>query len=115
MYKVRFYKRSNNRSPISDFIESSEKSLQFKIVHQIKALQEYGLTLSNPGLRKLAGTPLWEARILGRSNTRIICAGVGSKEIVILNIFKKKTNKTPRNEIELSIKRQKEEMVRLDN
>lgn len=115
MYSVRFYRQNNGRSPINDFIASSEKSLRFKIVHQIKSLEEFGLTSAHPNLRKIKGTPLWEIRILGGDSARIICVAFINREVLILNIFKKKTDKTPLKEISISLKRYKEELLRLDN
>jgi len=96
------------------FYISSEKSLRFKIVHQIRALEEYGLTPTNPYLKKLTGTPLWEARILGKDNARIICVAFVNREVLVLSIFRKKTDKTPQKEINISLKRYKEEISKLD-
>lgn len=108
MYKVYFYEQKDGKSPVLDFIKSCQSSLRTKISKQIKTLQNYGLTENNPYLRKLTGTPLWESRILGRDNTRIICVAVIERKIIILNIFRKKGNKTPIRELELSMKRYKD-------
>lgn len=108
MYSVYFYEQKDGKSPIKEFIESCQIPLRSKITKQIRALHEFGLTLANPYLRKLSGTPLWECRILGKDNTRIICAAVIKGKIVILNIFRKKSMKTPIKEIELSLKRYKD-------
>lgn len=105
MYKVLFYQQKDGKRPIRKFMDSTQNSLRAKINKQILALQNYGLTNLNPYLRKLAGIPLWEARILGRDSTRIICAVLIEKKIVILNIFRKKSQKTPIKEIAISIKR----------
>ena len=108
MYKVRFY-QGNGKSPIKDFVNSCQRSLGLKIARQISYLQEFGLTNANPSLKKLAGTPLWEARILGKDGLQIICAAVINHEIVIVHIFKKKSNKMPMRDLKISLKRYKEE------
>lgn len=108
MYSVYFYQQKNGESPIREFIDSCQNTLRSKIAKQIRALQEFGLTLANPYLRKITGTPLWESRILGKDNTRIVCVTWVQGKIVILNIFRKKSTKTPIKEINLSIKRYKD-------
>jgi phage-related protein len=105
MYKVYFYEQKNGKSPIREFILASQKPLRSKITKQIKAMQEFGLTEDNPYLRKLTGTPLWESRILGKGSTRIICVAWIERKIVVLNIFRKTSIKTPIKEITLSMKR----------
>jgi len=107
MYKVTFYTLFSGKSPIKEFIISSHKSLRSKIARQITYLKEFGLTLTNPGLKKLTGTPLWEVRILGRDSTRIICVALVNKEIVIVHIFKKKGNKMPERDLNIALNRYK--------
>ncbi|MBL7036710.1 type II toxin-antitoxin system RelE/ParE family toxin [Candidatus Microgenomates bacterium] len=108
MYKVSFYRTKSGNTPIDDFILKSEKSVQSKISRQVKYLKEFGLTQSNPGLKKVASTNLWEARILGRNNIRIICVTIINERIVVLHIFKKKSQKTPRRELKLALTRYKD-------
>ena len=110
MYKVRFYIARNGRSPIKDFIDSAQKSLRAKVTKQINTLQQFDLTVENPYLRKVSGTPLWESRILGKDSTRIICVTVVNKEIVIIHIFRKKDNKMSSRDLKISLKRYKEEL-----
>ena len=105
MYRVRFFFLPNGKSPIKEFIESSHESLRSKIVRQLRYLEEYGLTFSNPNLKKLTGTPFWEVRILGSDNVRIICVAVINHEVVILHIFKKKSEKMKSRDIKLAIER----------
>lgn len=114
MYRVRLYQDKKGKSPVSDFIFNSSKQEKLKIVKQIKYLEIFGITKANPNLKKLIGTPLWEIRILGKNSIRIICVAIvngepeSHNEILILNIFKKKSNKTPSKELNLSVSRYKE-------
>jgi len=105
VYKVRFYFNPNGKSPVKEFIDASSESLRAKIIRQLKYLGEYGLTFSNPGLKKLTGTPLWELRILGKDNVRIICVAVINREIVVLHIFRKKSERTSPRDLNLALKR----------
>ena len=107
MYKVRYYEEQNGRKPIREFILSSSESLQAKIIRQLKYLEIYGLTKENLNLKNLSGTPLWEIRILGKDNVRIICIAMVNNEVFVLHIFKKKTNKTSTRELNLAMRRYK--------
>ena len=68
-------------------------------------MEEFGLTSSNPHLKKITGTPLWEVRILGKDNIRIICVVVVNREVVLLHIFKKKGGKTSSRDLNMALKR----------
>jgi len=58
-----------------------------------------------PHVKKLTGTPLWEIRILGENNARILFVTHIGKQIVLLHAFIKKSNKTPAKEIAIALKR----------
>jgi phage-related protein len=76
-----------------------------KILRQLQYLQEFGLTQNIPNCKKLAGTPLWELRILGRDNIRILFASVDKEVTMVLHAFSKKSQKTPAKELGLGVKR----------
>lgn len=108
MYKTTFYTQPDGRSPIKEFLGSSNESLRGKILRLLKYVQEFGLTSSVPNLKKFARTPFWELRILGKDNVRIFCISLPNKEIKVLHIFAKKKQKTPQKEIALALRRYKE-------
>lgn len=108
MFEVKFYRTRSGASPVDDFILRSEKSVQSKVFRQIRYLNEFGLTSSNPSLKKIIGTNLWEIRILGRNSIRVICVMIINNQIVVLHIFKKKSQKTPKKELNIALKRYKD-------
>lgn len=108
MYKTSFYTKPDGKSPIKEFLNKSNEVLRTKILRQIKYIQEFGLTHSNPNLKKISGTALWEIRILGKDNIRIFCGSLPDKEVKILHIFAKKKQKTPQKEIAIALQRYKE-------
>jgi phage-related protein len=71
----------------------------------IGELSEIGF-LEYPKGKKLRGTELFEIRVLNYGYWRAIYAYWNDK-IVILNVFNKKSSKTPMQEIEKSMKRLK--------
>lgn len=61
-----------------------------------------------PHVKHLEG-PLWEMRMTGRDGiSRALYVTVTGKRVVVVRVFIKKSQKTPRHEIELALKRCKE-------
>ncbi len=58
--------------------------------------------------KKLTGSPLWEIRILGQDNIRVIYAILVKDTVLLLHGFIKKSQKTPTREIEKALLRLKE-------
>lgn len=75
-------------------------------------LQEYGLSAIIPNVKKLSGTPLWEIRILGQDNIRILYVTIEKNAILVLHGFIKKKQKTPPKEIKIALLRYKETLAR---
>jgi phage-related protein len=108
MYQVDFYTTLSGKSPPWEYVQKSEARVSRKILRHIQHIKIYGLTSENRYLRKLSGSNLWESRILGNDSIRIICVSLIRKRVVILNIFTKKSNKTPIKELEVSNQRFRE-------
>ena len=108
MHKVGFYTPRGRASPVKKFLDSCRFSLRAKILRQLKYVEEYGLNPTIPNIRKITRTPLWELRILGKDNIRIICMTLSGKKVKVLHIFKKKKQKTPTKEINIALKRRQE-------
>ena len=106
MYKVKYY-AENNKSPVVEFIENQSPKEQAKILREIDLLEEFGLFLGMPHIRKLKGyDDLWELRIKFSSNIfRIFFFNYKKGVFVLLHAFKKKNNKTPKREINKALRR----------
>ena len=72
-------------------------------------IEAHGLeTVREPYVKHLEG-PLWEMRMKGRSGiARAAYVTAIGKRIVVVHVFAKKTQKTPRREIATALKRAKE-------
>ena len=72
-------------------------------------IQEHGLEkLREPYVKHLE-KGLWEIRMKGRDGiSRALYVVAKPKRVVVVRIFVKKTNKTPRKEIKLALKRAEE-------
>ena len=55
-----------------------------------------------PHIKKLTESALWEYRILGSDNIRLLYIAVRGKTFLVLHGFKKKKQKTPSKEIRLA-------------
>jgi len=77
-----------------------------RITHLIET---YGLSeVREPYVKHLEG-PVWEMRIKGRDGiARAAYIAVKDQRVVVVHVFRKKTQKTPRREIELALRRAKE-------
>ena len=104
--KIKFYLK-HNKSPVEEYILQCQKSIRRKIYRQVRYVQEYGLRSEVLDIKKLQGYPIWEIRIIGKDNIRIICCQQFDT-VHILHIFSKKTMKTPIQDINLGLKRYKE-------
>ena len=101
------YFEENDTCPVVEFIESLSTKEAAKILREIDLLEKYGLSLGMPYIKKLEGTDeLWELRIKHSSNSfRVFYFHYVDGLFVLLHAIKKKTEKTPKKDIELSLSR----------
>ena len=107
-YKVIYFLSSSGDNPVKSFIYSLNEIQQLKIMRIIQILTEYGLQAIIHHIKKLKGTPFWEIRILGKDNIRIIYIIPFENNILLLNGFLKKAQKTPSKEINICYQRYEE-------
>ena len=94
---------------LEDFLAKQPQKVQDKIFKVIEAVETLDRIPTNY-LKMIVGTNgLYEARIqLGSNIWRVFCFFDGDRLVILLNGFQKKTQKTPRNEIEKALKLMKE-------
>jgi len=88
-----------------DFLLAQPQKVQDKIFKTVEAIETLERVPSNY-LKFIVGTDgLYKARIqLGSNIWRVFCFFDNDKLVILLNGFQKKTQKTPRNEIEKALK-----------
>jgi len=104
MHEIYFYEDKNGNSPILEYIQALSKRTDKdsrinhkKINDYIQVLSEYGKTAGEPYMKHLDGD-IWELRPI---RGRIFFASWLNDDFIILHYFQfKKTQKTPKNEIE---------------
>lgn len=96
--------QKNGDSPVEEFIDSLDVKHQAKALRVISLLKAYGNTLREPYSKPLIDG-IFELRTsLGSDTMRILYFFSGGKIVVLTNSFVKKTQKTPRGEIETARK-----------
>ena len=112
MYEIEFYEDYEGYSEIAEFIKelrrksnaNKESRIHFnKIVACLDVLAEMGTRVGEPVTKHLEGE-IWELRPLKH---RFLYAYFESNKFVILHHFIKKTQKTPKREIEQAKKKLK--------
>jgi phage-related protein len=85
------------------------KDMRAKFEHISRMICGLGLgRMREPYVKHLGGA-LWEMRMTGRDGiSRAIYVTASGKRVIVVRVFVKKTQKTPRSEIELALKRAKE-------
>jgi len=105
MTNIYYYLSPNGDNPFAQFLDSLEPKQQTKILRLIMQIEQYDLVSILPHTKKLSGIPLWEIRVLGKDNLRVIYISPLKDSIIILHGFNKKTQKTPSKEIHIALKR----------
>ncbi len=103
MYSIKIYEDKYGKSEIKDYIrslqqnQSKDSKIKFnKIISYMRLLSENGLSIGEPYIKYL-NNEIWELRPL---KDRILFTYWNNNRFILLSIFAKKTQKTPRNEIE---------------
>ncbi len=96
-------------SDVDEEIASLPADMRARISHISFLIQTKGLDqVREPYVKHLQGK-LWEMRVKGRDGiARGLYVTAAGRRVVILRLFIKKSQKTPRREIELALNRAKE-------
>lgn len=107
VYRIRFYKDKQGKRPVVEYLKNLRESKNERDKKQAEKINDYIQTLKVLG--KSAGLPyvrhidgeLWELR---PARDRILFFSWVENQIVLLHQFTKKTQKTPRSEIDKAMK-----------
>ena len=87
-------------------LKALPNDMQARFVHIAELLQDFGpQRVGLPHIRPLEGK-LWEMRMQGRDGiARAVYAAIQGRRLLVLHVFVKKTQTTPRKAIEIALKR----------
>ena len=99
-YEIEFYDKADGSEPAKEFILSLDKKMQAKVLRTVALLREEGPFLREP-YSKALDDGIFEIRTkFGSDITRVLYFFVVGKKVILTNGFIKKTQKTPKSEIE---------------
>ncbi len=111
-YTCVFYETVDGKSPIEEFIESLDAETQDKFIFKKQLLQDFGPQLRYPHTDHI-GEGIFELRFKGKEvQIRVLFFFFSGKRIIFTHGFVKKTQKTPRKEIETAEGRRKDFLAR---
>ena len=120
MYNVEFYETQDGKSQIWEFLEElrikAATSKDARIQHKqaslyIELLQQNGTRL-NENITKRLEDGIWELRL---GNNRVFYFFFQDNTFVLLHQFRKKTQKTPKREIEKAKRERDDYLFRKEN
>jgi len=95
----------DGESPVREFLRSLDRQTRVRFGWSIDQLQIRNVSAREPLVKKLTGQ-LWELREESQTNIyRVIYCFVSGRRIILLHGFQKKTQRTPRGEIEIAERR----------
>jgi phage-related protein len=89
-------------------LEALPEDMRARLARIAQLIEAKGLEqVGEPHVKRIEGR-LWEMRLKGRSGiSRALYVTAPSRRVVIVRVFVKKTEKTPRREIDLALARAK--------
>ena len=94
---------------VDDEIAALPLDLSARLARLVQTIELYGLEALTAKQRKHLEGKLWELRVKGKDGiARAIYVSVTGPKVVILHVFQKKTQKTPRQALGLARQREKQ-------
>jgi len=108
MREIRFYQSDSGACPIEVFLDSLSGKQAQKVAWTLQLIEEMQI-VPTKYFKKLVNTDdLWEVRIQVGNNIFRLLGFLDGESLVILNhAFQKKTQKTPKKEIQIAETRKK--------
>lgn len=90
-------------------MERQPEDIQARFKRMVLLIGEFGLQRLPPKYARHLKGRLWELRLKGKDGiARALYVTASGQRVVVVRVFTKKTQKTPRKEIELALKRAEE-------
>jgi phage-related protein len=111
-FEIVFYDKPDGSEPVKEFLLSVDDKMRARMMRTIELLAKNGTALRVPYSEHIVDG-IFELRAkVGSDISRVLYFFVIGKRIVLTNGFVKKTQKTPKNEIELAKKYRNEYLNR---
>lgn len=103
-WNIETFETASGEKVVDEFIKKQQLQATAKILHNVKLLKQYGNKLGLPHSKAL-GHGLYELRIRGKEEVRILYCFASNKTIYILHSFKKQTQQIPTKEFNIALSR----------
>lgn len=103
---VRYHKSSSGKIFVKDYISLLDEKTQYEIYVFLQKFENDERFRQSPYCKKIVKN-IFEIRIKIKDSYRILYGSLFKDTVILLHIFKKKSNKIPKKELELAIKRLK--------
>ena len=101
-FEIIVYSKKDGSEPVVDFIYSLSSKLKAKLIQEVDLLADMGNELREPYSKHLEDG-IFELRVKqGSDISRVLYFFMIGKKIILTNGFVKKSQKTPKQEIELA-------------
>jgi phage-related protein len=110
--EIIFFETDFGEKPVEQFLDSLDSAPRAKVVWTLDLLRTQQIMPSR-FWKKLAGSNLWEVRIEYAGNIyRLVAAFTKNNRVILLHAFQKKSQKMPRQDMEIAVQRQKRYLQR---
>lgn len=113
-WEIEYYQTTVGSVPVADFIDAVSPQAKAKFIRSLELLEQYGLFLREPWVKQIPGIPkLRELRFTSFGDIyRVFFFPVTGRKLILLHGFKKKSQETPRRELQTAETRMKDYIQR---
>lgn len=105
--QIKFYQNDLGKEPVRDWLKSLQKGSK-KVIGRNMMTVQYGWPIGMPVVKPLSGyKKLWEVRAKSEDGIFRILFTIHEDIVVLLHGFVKKSQKTPKKEIDIAERRKK--------
>lgn len=107
MREIIFYKSDFGDKPVEEFVANLNAAARAKVVRTLELLRTQRI-MPSKFWKKLRESDLWEVRVEYAGNIyRVLAVLAKNNRVILLHAFQKKSQKTPRQDMEIALQRQK--------
>jgi phage-related protein len=97
-WRLVLFTTATGRCPVAEYHDGLSGREAVRLMRTIQLFEEAGPELGAPHVRYL-GDKLWELRVTGTIQHRVLYFAAPGRRLVLLHAFTKKTPRTPRAEV----------------
>jgi phage-related protein len=113
-WEIEYYETAAGSVPVVEFVDDLTPQVQAKFIRSLELLEQYGLFLREPWVKNIPGIPkLRELRFRSFGEIyRVFFFPVSGRKLILLHGFKKKSQETPKRELQTAEARMKDYIQR---